>query len=89
MAPEGSINDLTQETRRGVLGDQMSTLLPAMCIAFAAFCVWLTVRIINRRERWAMSVARITVAVGLFLVLFVMHYWPLMRIVISKTLQVN
>jgi len=22
-------------------------------IAFAAFCVWLTVRIINRRERWA------------------------------------
>jgi len=22
-------------------------------IAFAAFCVWLTVRIVNRRERWA------------------------------------
>jgi hypothetical protein len=22
-------------------------------VAFAAFCAWLTVRIINRRERWA------------------------------------
>jgi len=24
-----------------------------LAIAFAAFCVWLTVRIVNRRERWA------------------------------------
>jgi hypothetical protein len=31
----------------------MSIILPALGIAFAAFCVWLTVRIINRRERWA------------------------------------
>src|SRR5882724_3715941 len=31
----------------------MSILLPALAIAFAAFCVWLTVRIVNRRERWA------------------------------------
>jgi hypothetical protein len=29
------------------------TILPALAVAFAAFCVWLTVRIINRRERWA------------------------------------
>ena len=28
-------------------------LLPALVVAFAAFCVWLTVRIVNRRERWA------------------------------------
>lgn len=26
-------------------------------VAFAALCVWLTVRIINRRERWAIRVA--------------------------------
>jgi len=31
----------------------MTILLPALAISFAAFCVWLTVRIINRRERWA------------------------------------
>ena len=29
------------------------TLLPALAVAFAAFCVWLTVRTVNRRERWA------------------------------------
>jgi hypothetical protein len=31
----------------------MRIVLPAVAITFAAFCVWLTVRIINRRERWA------------------------------------
>jgi hypothetical protein len=31
----------------------MTILLPALAVAFAAFCVWLGVRIVNRRERWA------------------------------------
>ena len=31
----------------------MTLLLPTLAVAFAAFCVWLTVRISNRRERWA------------------------------------
>lgn len=31
----------------------MTLLLPTLGVAFAAFCVWLTVRIVNRRERWA------------------------------------
>jgi hypothetical protein len=31
----------------------MTIVLPALSVAFAAFCVWLTVRIVNRRERWA------------------------------------
>jgi hypothetical protein len=31
----------------------MTLLLPALSLAFASFCVWLTVRIVNRRERWA------------------------------------
>jgi hypothetical protein len=31
----------------------MSITLPALVAAFAAFCVWLTVRIVNRSERWA------------------------------------
>jgi hypothetical protein len=29
------------------------TLVPALVVAVAAFCIWLTVRIVNRRERWA------------------------------------
>ncbi len=28
-----------------------------MAVVFAAFCVWLTVRIVNRRERWAKRLA--------------------------------
>jgi hypothetical protein len=31
----------------------MSIVLPALAVAFAGFCVWLAVRIFNRRERWA------------------------------------
>jgi hypothetical protein len=31
----------------------MALALSIFGIAFAAFCVWLTVRIVNRRERWA------------------------------------
>ena len=31
----------------------MSIVLAAIGVAFAAFCVWLGVRIFNRRERWA------------------------------------
>src|SRR5436189_311270 len=31
----------------------MSIALPALAVVLAAFCVWLTVRIVNRREGWA------------------------------------
>jgi hypothetical protein len=31
----------------------MTMLFHTLAVAFAAFCVWLGVRIINRRERWA------------------------------------
>jgi hypothetical protein len=30
----------------------MEIALPALAVTFAAFLVWLTVRFINRRERW-------------------------------------
>ncbi len=33
----------------------MTIILPA--VAFAAFCVWLAVRIVDRRERWAKRTA--------------------------------
>ncbi|MBS0263484.1 MAG: hypothetical protein JSS02_16200 [Planctomycetes bacterium] len=33
---------------------QMLVLLLTLAVAFGSFCVWLFVRIVNRRERWAM-----------------------------------
>src|SRR5579871_4247077 len=41
---------------------QMSIGVPAVATAFAAFCVWLTVRVINRRERWAKWAALAVIA---------------------------
>jgi cytochrome bd-type quinol oxidase subunit 2 len=38
----------------------MRIVLPALGVAVAAFCVWLTVRIVNRRERWAKWTAILT-----------------------------
>lgn len=35
----------------------MTRVIAILAIAFAAFCIWMTVRIINRRERWAMWLA--------------------------------
>jgi hypothetical protein len=31
----------------------MTIILAALGVAFAAFCVWLTVRVVNRKDRWA------------------------------------
>jgi hypothetical protein len=31
----------------------MEIILPALLVAFGAFCVWLGVRYFNRREKWA------------------------------------
>jgi hypothetical protein len=50
----------------------MTFLLATLAIAFAAFCIWLIVRIVNRRERWAKWAA---VAVGLLL-LYVASFGP-------------
>lgn len=38
----------------------MTILILTIAIALAAFCVWLTVRIIHRRERWAKWMAGAT-----------------------------
>jgi hypothetical protein len=45
----------------------MTILLPTLAVTVAAFCVWLLVRVINRRERWAIAVAILSgSAVGLY-----------------------
>lgn len=51
----------------------MTILIPALAVAFAAFCTWLTVRIVNRRERWAKWT--LTLVVGLP-VLYVASFGP-------------
>jgi hypothetical protein len=51
-------NDLPDKLK-GEYDLGMSILLPVSGVAFAAFCVWLGVRIVNRRERsttWTLSV---------------------------------
>lgn len=45
-----------------------SLIVSTLAVAFAAFCVWLTVRIVNRRERWAKWVL-----VSLALAVFVLY----------------
>lgn len=52
----------------------MTILLAVLAVAFAAFCVWLTMRIVNRRERWAKWTA-VGLPVGLVL-LYVASFGP-------------
>ncbi len=42
----------------------MAVALAISGVAFAAFCVWLGVRIVNRRERWAKNLAAITISLA-------------------------
>jgi hypothetical protein len=51
----------------------MSIVLPALAFAFAAFCVWLTVRIVNRRERWAKWMLAAVVGIP---VLYIVNFCP-------------
>jgi hypothetical protein len=39
-------------------------ILAVAGIAFAAVCIWLTVRIINRRERWAICTAAVLIVIS-------------------------
>ncbi len=49
------------------------TILATVGVTFAAICIWLTVRIINRRERWA----KWTLAAGISVpLLYVLSFGP-------------
>ena len=52
----------------------MSGILPTLAIAFAAFYVWLAVRIINRKERWA----KWTAAVLAFPTIYILSIGPVL-----------
>lgn len=49
----------------------MAIVLPALAVSFPAFCVWLAVRIFNRRERWtkwtAIALAPVVLYAGAYL----------------------
>jgi hypothetical protein len=47
----------------------MAIALAIFGVAFAAFCVWLAVRIINRRERWAKWTLAVLISLPLIYVL--------------------
>jgi hypothetical protein len=51
----------------------MSDALLVLAVAFSAACVWLTVRIVNRRERWAKCTLAAVVGVP---VLYVASFGP-------------
>jgi len=51
----------------------MTIILPALAVAFAALCVWLGVRIFNRRERWAKWTLAVVIAMP---VLYVLSFGP-------------
>src|SRR5438552_2452518 len=52
---------------------RMSEMLAILGVACAAFAVWLTVRIVNRRERWAKWTAATVVGLPL---LYVLSFGP-------------
>jgi hypothetical protein len=47
-------------------------VIPILAIVFAAFCVWLFVRLVNRREKWAKR----TVVAMLGLTIYVAGFGP-------------
>ena len=55
--------------------DGMETVLVVPGAAVAAFCVWLTVRVINRREPWATAIL-IGVCLSLVTILLVALFPP-------------
>ena len=64
----------------------MTHLLPIIAIVFAAFCIWLTVRIVNRRERWAKRTLAAVVGLPLTYVLsFGPACWMADRDVVSRS----
>jgi hypothetical protein len=64
----------------------MTILFPALCVAFTAFCVWLGVRIVNRRERWAKWTLAMVIGVP---VLYVASFGPACWILSWTNLRID
>jgi hypothetical protein len=70
---ESENNSAFLASRQPGYNPAMMIVLPTLSVAFAAFCVWLTARIINRRERWA---KRIAVILAVLLVAYPLSVRP-------------
>jgi hypothetical protein len=64
----------------------MNIALPALAVVFAAFCVWLGVRVYNRREQWAKWM--LAALVGLP-VLYVMSFWLAIFLLRNKVIPLK
>ena len=53
----------------------MALALPIFGVAFASTCVWLTVRVINRRERWAKWTAVVVIIATAYPLSFGPAFW--------------
>jgi hypothetical protein len=52
---------------------RMTSVLPVLGFVFAALCVWLVVRIVNRRERWAKWTLGVSIGIP---ALYVLSFGP-------------
>lgn len=64
----------------------MTLLLATLAVSFAAFCIWLTVRIANRRERWAKWMLAAVVGVP---VLYVASFGPACAMIDCQQLELR
>ena len=62
------------------------TIINAIGTAFAGFCMWLAVRIFNRREKWAKRTAMALVTVP---VLYVLSFGPVCRLEASVPINLQ
>jgi hypothetical protein len=51
----------------------IAAIWTALCVAYVGFCVWLAIRIVNRRERWA---KRTAIAMAIVPLLYVLSSGP-------------
>jgi hypothetical protein len=58
----------------------MPIVVSMLGVAFAAFCVWLSIRITNRRERWA---RRTALALALLLVAYPLSIGPVAYVTVK------
>jgi hypothetical protein len=62
----------------------MAIALSALGMVFAAFCVWLTVRIVNRQQRWA---KRALAAIIIVLLLYLLSWGPVCRFSMNSAIS--